>query len=364
MHERVLGLHGSRPRRRHTGCSPHPLPVIGGITRRGELQLSSCCSLPGALPPVPLPPLLCCLCCPRTVSTCGFNARGPALRARAERGYDRLRVRRHCEWSPQQIPATRTIDRVRVDRCVLGSCPGPRWCSSSGTRRPRPTSHPWDLRPPGRGRRRLASHVADLISDDAGRRASPAPCRCWPNGTASTTLEVGNHLHVRRAACSRIDVDVVILDGAATLGWDDDDRRPSTTACSPLVSSAPTTPRHRRLRARVNSRGVRSATTGALPPDTPGSVGVKRRWSRPVLAVAPGDGLVVGGVGAGQPWRMPTGGCRARRALWCGVALVSTVVVERSCSGAVRESAERPLIDGVGEACIAHEAGQGDRPGA
>ncbi|HNG25469.1 MAG TPA: hypothetical protein PLC03_16000, partial [Microthrixaceae bacterium] len=82
--------------------------------------------------------------------------------------------------------------------------------------------HPWDL-----GHQDAADgarlHVADLISDDAAVRASPALLPLLAERDRLYDLEVGNHPHVRRAAAD--DVDVVILDEAATLGWDDDDRR-------------------------------------------------------------------------------------------------------------------------------------------
>jgi hypothetical protein len=84
-----------------------------------------------------------------------------------------------------------------------------------------------------------------------------------------------------------------------------------------------------------------------------------------VVAVCPGGGFVVGVVvGEAAVEDADEAVAEGSEGFVVGVALEAAVVVERSASGAVVERAEGPLVDGIGEAGGADEAGEGNVAGA
>lgn len=117
---------------------------------------------------------------------------------------------------------TRTIDRVRVDRRVLGALLLAAMVFFVRDSANSPYRSPWQL-----GRQDAADgarlEVVDLIADEADVRASPALLPLLAERHDLYLLDTTQPPHVRRATADG--VDVVVLDEAAAVGWDDDDRR-------------------------------------------------------------------------------------------------------------------------------------------
>lgn len=117
---------------------------------------------------------------------------------------------------------TRTIDRVRVDRRVLGALLLAALVFFVRDSATSPYREPWQLG------RRDAVDTARLdavahIGDGDAVRASPALLPLLAERVHLYELETIDHPHVRRATADH--VDVVVLDETAENGWDDDDRQ-------------------------------------------------------------------------------------------------------------------------------------------
>jgi uncharacterized membrane protein len=117
---------------------------------------------------------------------------------------------------------TRTIDRVRVDRRVLGALLLAAIVFFVRDSATSPYRSPWDL-----GRQDAADgarlDAVDTIADDESVRASPNLLPLLAERHNLYELDTTEPPHVRRATAD--DVDVVVLDEQAEVTWDDDDRR-------------------------------------------------------------------------------------------------------------------------------------------
>jgi len=116
----------------------------------------------------------------------------------------------------------RTIDRVRVDRRVLGALLLAAMVFFVRDSATSPYREPWQM-----GRQDAADgarlEAVDRIADNAHVRASPALLPLLAERPDLYVLDTTQPPHVRRATANG--VDVVVLDEAAEVGWDDDDRR-------------------------------------------------------------------------------------------------------------------------------------------
>lgn len=220
VHESAFAAYGSSPLGVLGGMVAHPLSVIGDITAEENFALLVLLLAPVLFLPVLAPRYLLPVL-PLELLYLVANA----SEARAPRVEQNVAITAFVFVATAMALSkigTRTIDRVRVDRRVLGALLLASMVFFVRDAATSPYRHPWEL-----GHQDAVDgarlHVADLVRDDAAVRASPALLPLLAERDRLFDLEVGDHPHVRRAAAD--DVDVVILDEAAALGWDDDDRR-------------------------------------------------------------------------------------------------------------------------------------------
>lgn len=220
VHESAFATYGSSPLGVLGGMLTQPLTVLGDITAEENFALVVLLLAPVLFLPVLAPRYLLPVL-PLELLYLVANA----SEARAPRVEQHVAITAFVFVATAMALSkigTRTIDRVRVDRRVLGALLLASMLFFVRDSATSPYREPWDL-----GRQDAADgarlEVADLVDDDAAVRASPNLLPLLAERHELYDLEVGEHPHVRRAAAD--DVDVVIVDEVATLGWDDDDRR-------------------------------------------------------------------------------------------------------------------------------------------
>ena len=220
VHESAFAAYGSSPLGVLGGMLAHPFSVLGDITAEENftivvLLLAPVLFLPVLAPRYLLPAL--------PLEALYLVANASELRD--------PRVEQNVAITAFIFLATamalsrigiRTIDRVRVDRRVLGALALAAIIFFIRDSATSPYREPWDL-----GRRDAADaarlDAVEMIDDADAVRASPALLPLLAERRWLYELDQVAHPHVRRAAAD--DVDVVVLDEEAELEWDDDDRR-------------------------------------------------------------------------------------------------------------------------------------------
>lgn len=220
VHESAFAAYGSSPLGVFVGMLAHPVSVLGDITAEDNftivvLLLAPVLFLPVLAPRYLLPAL------PLEALYLVANAselRGP----RVEQNVAITAFVFLATAMALSRIGTRTIDRVRVDRRVLGALALASLVFFVRDSANSPYREPWNL-----GRRDAADaarlDAVDSIDDADAVRASPALLPLLAERRWLYELDTVDRPHVRRATAD--DVDVVVLDEQAELEWDDDDRR-------------------------------------------------------------------------------------------------------------------------------------------
>lgn len=220
VHESAFAAYGSSPLGVLGGMATHPFSVLGDITAEDNfnivvLLLAPVLFLPVLAPRYLLPAL--------PLEAMYLVANASELRApRVEQNVAITAFIFLATAMALSRIGTRTIDRVRVDRRVLGALVLAAIIFFVRDSATSPYREPWDL-----GRRDAGDaarlDAVEMIEDDEAVRASPALLPLLAERRWLYELDTVDHPHVRRAAAD--DVDVVVLDEQAELAWDDDDRR-------------------------------------------------------------------------------------------------------------------------------------------
>lgn len=220
VHESAFAAYGSSPLGVVGGMATHPFTVLGDLTAEGNfailvLLLAPVLFLPVLAPRYLLPVL--------PLQALYLIANSSAARdPRVEQNVAITAFVFLATTMALSRIGTRTIDRVRVDRRVLGAlllAATVFFVRDSATS---PYRAPWQLG--GRDATDEARlEAVDRVEAGDAVRASPALLPLLAERPELFPLDAGSHPHVRRASAD--DVDVVILDEEAATEWDDDDLR-------------------------------------------------------------------------------------------------------------------------------------------
>ncbi len=220
VHASAFAAYGSSPLGVLGGMIAHPFSVLGDITAEENfnivvLLLAPVVFLPVLAPRYLLPAL------PLELLYLVANA-GPLRAPRVEQNVAITAFVFLATAMALSRIGTRTIDRVRVDRRVLGALLLAAMVFFVRDSATSPYREPWNL-----GRQDAIDgarlDAVDTIAPDDAVRASPELLPLLAERHHLYELDTAHPPHVRRATADH--VDVVLLDEQAELGWDDDDRR-------------------------------------------------------------------------------------------------------------------------------------------